>query len=381
MTAEFTGERVIPGQVDVDLWNEHISRYAFASRFSDGKNVLDAGCGTGYGAAELAGSAASVTGIDIAADAVELARSRYSGANLRWSCGSCADLPFAADSFDLVVAFEVIEHLRQWPKLVSEARRVLSSGGCFIVSTPNKSFYADTRRESGPNPFHEHEFEFEEFRDALQQVFPHVSIALQDHVEAIAFRFTTGSGAADLRLGDTNAPPSNSGFFIAICSIEQPVIAPDFVYVPNAANALREKIVHIGRLEQEVATKNGWLADQQTAHQQLLSEFRAQNSELQQSNEWAASLDAQLTEAGERIRSLQEQLEERAQWVENLKRDLQQQSDELVQCVELLHQAEATVEERTKWALDLDAALSAVQASRWVRMGRAVGLGPELPKA
>jgi predicted nucleic acid-binding Zn-ribbon protein len=159
------------------------------------------------------------------------------------------------------------------------------------------------------------------------------------------------------------------------------VIAPDFVYVPNAANALREKIVHIGRLEQEVATKNGWLADQQTAHQQLLSEFRAQNSELQQSNEWAASLDAQLTEAGERIRSLQEQLEERAQWVENLKRDLQQQSDELVQCVELLHQAEATVEERTKWALDLDAALSAVQASRWVRMGRAVGLGPELPKA
>ena len=41
MSSEFTGERVIPGQVDVDLWNEHFSRYAFAREFARGKRVLE----------------------------------------------------------------------------------------------------------------------------------------------------------------------------------------------------------------------------------------------------------------------------------------------------------------------------------------------------
>ena len=41
--AEFTGERVIPGQVDADLLNEHLARYAFAARLARGKRVLDAG--------------------------------------------------------------------------------------------------------------------------------------------------------------------------------------------------------------------------------------------------------------------------------------------------------------------------------------------------
>ena len=60
--AEFTGERVIPGQVDVDLLNEHMARYAFAARLARGKRVLDAGCGAGYGSAELAQTAAERAG-------------------------------------------------------------------------------------------------------------------------------------------------------------------------------------------------------------------------------------------------------------------------------------------------------------------------------
>ena len=57
--AEFTGERLIPGQVDVDLLNEHMARYTFAVRLARGKRVLDAGCGAGYGSAELAQVAAT----------------------------------------------------------------------------------------------------------------------------------------------------------------------------------------------------------------------------------------------------------------------------------------------------------------------------------
>src|SRR5689334_2087841 len=91
--AEFTGERVIPGEVDVDLLNEHVARYAFAARLAHGKRVLDAGCGAGYGSAELARTAESVTGIDCAAEAVDFARANYGAANLHFEVGSCTALP------------------------------------------------------------------------------------------------------------------------------------------------------------------------------------------------------------------------------------------------------------------------------------------------
>src|SRR5436305_9149732 len=83
--AEFTGGRVIPGQVDPDLMNEHLARYAFAARLARGKHVLDAGCGAGYGSAELAKTAAWVLGTDQSADAVSFARENYRSPNLHFA--------------------------------------------------------------------------------------------------------------------------------------------------------------------------------------------------------------------------------------------------------------------------------------------------------
>ena len=93
--AEFTGERLIPGEVDIDLLNEHMARYHFAVRLARGKRVLDAGCGAGYGSAELADVAESVTGIDIAAEAVEHARAHYALHNVVFEQASCTQLPYA----------------------------------------------------------------------------------------------------------------------------------------------------------------------------------------------------------------------------------------------------------------------------------------------
>ena len=93
--AEFTGERLIPGQVDVDLLNEHLARYAFAVRLARGKRVLDAGCGAGYGAEELSHLAESVVGLDVAAEAIEFAQANYRRPNLRFEQASCTAMPFA----------------------------------------------------------------------------------------------------------------------------------------------------------------------------------------------------------------------------------------------------------------------------------------------
>src|SRR5260221_4434906 len=214
--AEFTGERVIPGQVDADLLNEHLARYAFAGRLCRRKRVLDAGCGAGYGSAELARTAAGGLGIDRSAEAVAFARAQYAAANVRFEQADCLALPVADGSIDLVVAFEVIEHLEDWRGFLREARRVLAASGQFIVSTPNKLYYSESRRLAGPNPFHVHEFEFEEFRAELAEVFPHISLFLENHAEGVVFQPAGSADAqsgADVRVDAGRSAPAEAHFF------------------------------------------------------------------------------------------------------------------------------------------------------------------------
>jgi ubiquinone/menaquinone biosynthesis C-methylase UbiE len=403
MTAEFTGERVVPGQVDADLWNEHVARYAFASRLCRNRRVLDIGCGTGYGSADLALNAQHVTGLDISAEALSYARERFGRPNLRLLRSSASALPFASSVFDLVVGFEVIEHLPDWQAFLQESKRVLAPGGQFIVSTPNKHFYAETRRDSGPNPFHEHEFEYAEFREALLAVFPSVSLFVEDHTEGILFRAVSSRGGADVRLEGGDHNPEESNFFIAVCAMTSQTGAPTFVYVPRTANVLRERAAHIDRLTEEVRTKDAWLSTAQLDHQELLMRHREQISELEKSNQWAQELDLRLKAADDRIQQLQDELRELAAAYEarlseaaeelarhttgarDLEADLEKQTAELGRAVKLLDKAELTVQERTNWALDLqrerdalEVDLDKVRASRWVRLGRAFGVGPEI---
>ena len=412
--AEFTGERVIPGQVDQDLWNEHLARYLFASRLSRGKRVLDLACGTGYGSVELAQLADSVLALDLSQEAVQFASAHYSRPNLRFLQASCAEVPLPDASVDLVVAFEVIEHLADWPRLIQEARRLLAPGGQFIVSTPNKSYYAESRRLSGANPFHRHEFEFEEFQAALTAIFPHVSLFLQNHSYGVTFQPVTGSSAAQVRLQSSTPDHNHSHFFLAVCAMVPQTGAPTFVYLPTTANVLREREHHIARLDEEVARKTAWLEQSQGDHQTLVEEHRKLIQELEQRNRWAEQLNSQLSESGARVQQLQEELAAeqksaleiaaayeskiaeldresaaRAQWAidteTRLTAELKSKADELVQCVALLDQAEKTVEERTLWArkleaqrADLEIKLSMVQGSRWYKMGRRIGLGPQV---
>ena len=393
---EFTGERVVPGQVNDDLWSEHVARYAFARRYAQGKRVLDAGCGTGYGSAELAQSAAEVTGVDIAADAVEFARTNYPLPGLQFIESSCTAIPFPPASFDLLVAFEVIEHLADYRAFLVECARLLTSEGLFIVSSPNKRYYSETRAATGPNPFHEHEFEAEEFVRELENVFPSVRLLLQNRVESFAFHPAVSFWPAEARIDGGGGTAEDAHFFIALCSRGPLPEAKSFVYVPKAANMLRERELHVEALQRQ-------LADIKADRQALLELFRQQTRELEQRNQWAQRLDTDLITARDRIVALQQeaaalaagyqaqvaQMEQQDQakteWARKASAELEAKCQELAHCVGLLDNAEATVRERTVWAqtaeaqrAELAAQLEMIRASRWVKMGRTVGLGPDL---
>ncbi len=156
--------------------------------------------------------------------------------------------------------------------MLAEARRVLCPNGVLLVSTPNKLYYAESRAKDGPNPFHVHEFEFAEFRDALNEYFPSVSILLQNRLESFAFwphqavfpRSTRASTAREAR------PPT----LISLSRSAPTGPAPElrsFLYVPRASNLLRERERHIQLLFEELGQTKQWLAEVIADRQQLLN--------------------------------------------------------------------------------------------------------------
>ena len=412
--AEFTGERVIPGLVDADLFNEHISRYKFAARLiPKGGEILDLGCGTGYGTVELFGGT-SIVGADVSAEAVAYARANYGREGVTFLEASCEALPLTDHQFDLITCFEVIEHLENWRGLLAEAQRLLRPGGSFVVSTPNKAYYAETRGKTGPNPFHTHEFEYAEFESALKEYFPHVRIWSQNHAAAIVFAPPTPAGAVLEASG--SRVPEDSHFFIAVCGAVQGPREEVFAWVPESGNLLRERESHIAKLEAELARKDQWLNQALDAHGALQREHEGTVLELRAKNDWAADLNTRIAERNALIVSLQKEAEEQLAWVHELKAHIADLERDLVSS----QTGAAELEARTNWARHLETQLNEKIAhvglllveqaeitgalersrdaivqlhgdvaglreerrtagnSRWLRLGRTLHLGPDL---
>ena len=421
---EFTGERAIPGEIDADLLNEHFARYLFAARLARGKRVLDAGCGAGYGSAELALTAQSVAGLDCAPEAVAFASAHYQLPNLFFEQASCAALPHPGGAFDLVVAFEVIEHLEDWRGFLLEVRRVLAPTGQFIVSTPNKLYYAESRGVAGANPFHVHEFEFEELRAELTRVFPHVSMFLENHVEGLAFQPDEPDSTVEVRVDANRTAPADAHFFVAVCAHRTQLGNPTFVYVPGAANLLRERQRHIALLEREVSTKDEWLAESERQRGKLQEALTGQAAELERSNRWAEDLNREVAERRAAVTQLQGELERSNRWAEDLNREVEERRAAVTQLQGELERSnqwaealnrelektrarilelqaemareqdsgrgvaegyrakvaelEAELARRAAWAKGLEEQLANYRSSAWVKLGRKIRMGPAI---
>jgi 2-polyprenyl-3-methyl-5-hydroxy-6-metoxy-1,4-benzoquinol methylase len=101
-----------------------------------GDRVLDVGCGEGAFAAELQRFGAEVVGVDVAQEPLRRALRLHPELDLHLvECPRA--WPLADASFDVVWAGEVIEHVADTAAWLSEARRVLRSGGLLLLTTPS----------------------------------------------------------------------------------------------------------------------------------------------------------------------------------------------------------------------------------------------------
>ena len=160
-----TGERTIP---DLDIENYWFRRHQvvyqrLAPRCAD-REVLEAGCGEGYGADLIAGVARRVVALDYDAATVAHVRSRYPRVEVMQA--NLAELPLPDASMDVVVNFQVIEHLWDQAQFVAECARVLRPSGLLMVSTPNRITFSPGR-DTPINPFHTRELNAAELTQLL----------------------------------------------------------------------------------------------------------------------------------------------------------------------------------------------------------------------
>jgi 2-polyprenyl-3-methyl-5-hydroxy-6-metoxy-1,4-benzoquinol methylase len=140
----FTGERVVPDDMrdGVPNYQRHLLRYVFALEHAANRRVLDAACGTGYGAALLSTVAARVLGLDVSPDAIEYARRRFPGDLYPLCRFEQADLDVAdigSECWDTIVSLETIEHLRHPETFLERVTLALVPGGTLVASLPTHS--------------------------------------------------------------------------------------------------------------------------------------------------------------------------------------------------------------------------------------------------
>lgn len=319
----FTGERIVPQADNCEpqfarkMYQEHIARYLFAAQFCQGRQVLDVGCGVGYGSQLLARRGAGhVTAFDVSADAVKHARGNYAHENVDFRVES-ADAFQIGRTFDVVTCFELIEHVDAQDEVLRRIAAHLSDDGMLLISTPR----ALAQKRSS---FHTREFSLEEFRAALAKHFEHLTFFFENN--HFASLVTAGPPSVLDRIELIAEPPlalEHADYFICVASrkplgperVQSQLVINDDAYV----QLLERDVDILHRAENESqARERACRARQAELEQQLAAQATVEQSLRQELAVQAARLEQHMKDAETRDERQRERLDQMLEQRESL---------------------------------------------------------------
>jgi len=159
------------------LHANHIKSYDFVAPFCKNKKVLDIGCFTGYGETRIFSQAKEIIAIDSDKTALEFARLNRHIPNVKFKEADAGQLPFPNESFDVIIAFQLIEHIpaAEVSNFLSGVKRVLKKKGVLFIATPNRKFRLMPFQKPF-NPEHYQEFTLKGLQKILKNIFRNVQI-------------------------------------------------------------------------------------------------------------------------------------------------------------------------------------------------------------
>jgi SAM-dependent methyltransferase len=163
-TTEITSDKLAS---DNPIHQRLLKAYLLAKPFVKG-DLLELGCGEGRGVSELAPLANSYRAIDKIKSVVDQLSDTYP--QYEFISGKFPPFPYETNSFDVIVSFQVIEHVGEDEEFVKEIHRVLKPGGVALLTTPN-ILMTLTR-----NPWHIREYTSEQLKDLCSRFFDHVEM-------------------------------------------------------------------------------------------------------------------------------------------------------------------------------------------------------------
>jgi SAM-dependent methyltransferase len=238
-----------------------------------------------------------VLGVDISADAIASAR-KAAQPSATFVVGDLRNLPMASGDFDLVVCFEVLEHIAEQETVVDELARVTATDGVLLASSPNRDIYLPG------NPHHVRELLPEELRTLMARRFRHVELLRQHDwvTSAIMDDSALATAAVEVPIEFdarkvAGVAPGNETYTVAMACERELTKATSVAVLGPTVEIRRWQ----EDAEEREATLQGQVDELLDAHANLHSQVLAIGDELQTAREELAATTGRLGAARNEI--------------------------------------------------------------------------------